>query len=90
MNVKIQNDLELIMHLDFEHETPCDVESCDKAAEWKFTLSCCGLMKLYCDRHFCIVKKWKDTQGLIHPEKFGGCGGRNIEMLNVERFKVSA
>lgn len=88
MSVKIDNGLELIMHLDFEHEIPCDNNDCDKAAEWKFIVSCCGKMLVACDPHFQELRKWEKTFGLDHHD--GVCEAEDVRILNPERFKVSA
>jgi hypothetical protein len=46
-------ETELIGHLDFDLELPCETttEDCSEVAEWRVVFSCCGKIVLFCDRH---------------------------------------
>lgn len=54
MSTIVANEFELIMHLDFNFEEPCDVENppCEAAATWKVLLTCCDNPYLLCDEHY--------------------------------------
>ena len=52
-------DEDVLTVLDFEPALPCEWNAssktkprCDRAAEWKIVLSCCGGIGLVCGRHF--------------------------------------
>lgn len=84
--ISLDEDIMLIEHLDWDHEVPCEqLEYCQNEAEWKFTVSCCGKMLFFCDPCFKEVMKIK-SYGIRHNE----CDTESIDILNPERFKVSA
>lgn len=85
--LSLDEDIMLIEHLDWDHEIPCDqIAHCDNEAEWKFTVSCCGKMLFFCNSCFEDTMDAKRTCGITHNT----CGTESIDILNPERFKVSA
>jgi hypothetical protein len=50
-------DADLLSLLDFEYAPPCEAadpdgtNGCDKTAEWKLIVSCCGAVWLLCEEH---------------------------------------
>lgn len=79
-------DTDTISLLDFEHDIPCDMNkysttapSCDEAAEWKITLSCCGASLFLCQEHFDSILEAMARKNIIftHPKPYG-CGANDI------------
>lgn len=61
MSIEQLPDIEAIEYLDFEFAPPCEIvtnPSCDKEAEWKAVLKCCGHILLMCNEH--MDKKYEE------------------------------
>lgn len=85
MTTMVGFDFELIMHLDFDIEEPCEQDSCDKAATWKLHLTCCGNPYYFCDGHkdrneYLLVA----TRFEMHCRK---CNTQPTSLLGTERIK---
>lgn len=93
VSVDLNNDLELIQYLDFEHAAPCEwtrkdgSRVCAHEAEWMLILSCCGKSSLRCDGHYKSLDKiLKQTPNMTHNPDIGGCD-KKISIMYAERIK---
>lgn len=86
MSVVLDNDLELIMDLDFDVEDPCEQKhpECDKSAQWKLYPSCCGKPYYFCDSHKAKNMQLFESGSNVHCRK---CDAYDISLLHVERIK---
>lgn len=47
-----ETDLDWLTLIDYELEKPCEAKQvCDKTAEWKFVVKCCGFELFFCVFH---------------------------------------
>lgn len=84
-------DIEAIEHLDFSFAPPCEMTRgeeniCDKCAEWKLVIACCGNTYLMCDQHKVEQLDYVTKHGgnLKHEPRLGGCGAEgNIHYMEV-------
>jgi len=49
--MSVENDIETIEHLDFDHEPDCDTPTCSTRAVWRRTFVCCSAAFLVCNPH---------------------------------------
>lgn len=80
-------DFEIIEHLDFEFDPPCEMEAdCGKTATWKMTISCCGHTILCCEPCKNKIVEWAEHGRLEHNPVFGGCGSKDVTILVCEKL----
>ena len=47
------NEMELIAHLDFDIEEPCDLgNDCENPADYRVYMNCCDNAYLFCEFHY--------------------------------------
>ena len=54
-----ETDVDWLTLIDYELEKPCETKrGCDKVAEWRFILKCCGGSIFFCTQHKEFEVQW--------------------------------
>ena len=78
--VDVEEDFDLIEHLDFDPEIPCAAVKtpapCTREADWMLTCRACGRGVGYCDEHLGKLRAMEQRLAAIPFMKFTchGCG----------------
>jgi len=80
-------DYELIEEIDFSLDAVCEAYNgtCDRKAEWRAKIVCCGQLVLSCDK---CVKAHIDWLKTVAPNSFThGCGyGPGVDPVRITRL----